>query len=51
MTHTENHSEDVVTSQEAFEQLVKERLQYAVRIALKSRVGGRSDRLHWSQAL
>jgi putative transposase len=36
MTHTENHSEDVVTSQEAFEQMVKERLQYAVRIALIS---------------
>jgi putative transposase len=36
MTHTENHIEDVVTSQEAFEQMVKERLQYAVRIALIS---------------
>ncbi len=36
MTHTENHSEDVVTSQEAFEQMVKVRLQYAVRIALMS---------------
>lgn len=36
MTHTENTIEDVVRSQEAFEQLVKERLQYAVRTALIS---------------
>lgn len=36
MTHTENHIEDGVTSQEAFEQMVKERLQHAVRIALIS---------------
>jgi putative transposase len=36
MTHTENNIEDVVRSQEAFEQMVKERLQYAVRIALIS---------------
>jgi len=36
MTHTQNHIEDGVRSQEAFEQLVKERLRYAVRIALIS---------------
>jgi putative transposase len=36
MTHTDNHIEDVLGSQEAFEQMVKERLQYAVRIALIS---------------
>jgi putative transposase len=36
MTHTENHSEDVFRSQEAFEEMVKERLQYAVRVALIS---------------
>jgi putative transposase len=34
MTHTQNHIEDGVRSQEAFEQLVKERLRYAVRVAL-----------------
>jgi putative transposase len=36
MTHTQNNIEDGVRSQEAFEQLVKERLRYAVRIALIS---------------
>lgn len=36
MTHTENTIEDVVRSQDAFEQMVKERLQYAVRTALIS---------------
>lgn len=36
MTHTQNHIEDGVRSQEAFEQMVKERLRYAVRIALMS---------------
>ena len=36
MNHTQNHIEDGVRSQEAFEQLVKERLRYAVRIALIS---------------
>ena len=34
MTHTDNHSEDVLASQEGFEQLVKERLRHAVRAAL-----------------
>ena len=34
MTHTDNHIEDALRSQEAFEQLVKERLQYAVRVTL-----------------
>jgi putative transposase len=36
MAHTENTSEDVVRSQEAFEQMVKERLRQAVRVALMS---------------
>jgi putative transposase len=36
MAHRENTIEDVVRSQEAFEQLVKERLRQAVRIALIS---------------
>lgn len=36
MTHTDNHSEDVFRSQEGFEQMVKERLRQAVRIALIS---------------
>jgi putative transposase len=36
MTHTENHIEDAVRSQEGFEQMVKERLRQAVRIALIS---------------
>jgi putative transposase len=34
MAHTENTIEDVVRSQEAFEQMVKERLRQAVRVAL-----------------
>jgi hypothetical protein len=34
MTPTKNHIEDVLRSQEAFEQLVKERLPYAIRTAL-----------------
>ncbi len=34
MTHTENHSEDILASQEGFEQMVKERLRHAVRAAL-----------------
>ena len=34
MTHTENPIEEVVRSQDEFEQMVKERLQYAVRLAL-----------------
>ena len=34
MTHAENHSEDRLASQASFEQLVKERLRYAVRAAL-----------------
>jgi putative transposase len=36
MTHTDNHIEDVLGSQEAFEQMVKERLRQAVRVALIS---------------
>jgi putative transposase len=36
MTHTDNHSEDELASQEAFEQMVRERLRQAVRIALMS---------------
>ncbi len=36
MTHTNNHIEDVLGSQEAFEQMVRERLRQAVRIALIS---------------
>lgn len=36
MTHSENPIEEIVRSQAAFEQLVKERLQYAVRLALIS---------------
>lgn len=36
MTHTEQHSQAVVGSQEAFEEMVKERLRYAVRMALIS---------------
>lgn len=36
MTLKENDSEDVIGSQEAFEQMVKERLRYAVRLALIS---------------
>jgi putative transposase len=36
MTHPENTIEEVVRSQDAFEQMVKERLQYAVRLALIS---------------
>jgi putative transposase len=36
MTHTQNNIEDGVRSQEGFEQMVKERLRYAVRIALMS---------------
>jgi hypothetical protein len=34
MAHTENTIEDVVRSQETFEQMVKERLRQAVRVAL-----------------
>lgn len=34
MTHIDNHSEDVLGSQEGFEQMVKERLRQAVRAAL-----------------
>jgi len=36
MTHAYNHSEEVFGSQEAFEQMVKERLRQAVRVALIS---------------
>lgn len=36
MAHKDNHSEEVVRSQEAFEELVRERLRQAVRIALIS---------------
>jgi len=36
MTHKEQHSEAGMGSQEAFEQLVKDRLRYAVRVALIS---------------
>jgi putative transposase len=36
MTHKENTIEDELRSQETFEQMVKERLQYAVRVALMS---------------
>ena len=36
MAHRENTIEDVVRSQEAFEQMVKERLRQAVRVALMS---------------
>lgn len=36
MTHPENTIEEVVRSQDAFEQMVKERLQSAVRLALIS---------------
>jgi transposase-like protein len=36
MAHKENHIEDVVRSQEAFEEMVQERLRQAVRIALIS---------------
>jgi putative transposase len=36
MAHTENNIEALVGSQEAFEQLVKERLRQAVRVALIS---------------
>lgn len=34
MTHTNNSIEDVLGSQEGFEQMVKERLRHAVRAAL-----------------
>ncbi len=34
MTHTNNSIEDVLGSQEVFEQMVKERLRHAVRAAL-----------------
>ena len=36
MAHTENTIEDVMRSQEAFEQMVKERMRQAVRVALIS---------------
>jgi putative transposase len=36
MAHTEQHSEAEIGSQEAFEQMVTERLRYAVRVALIS---------------
>jgi putative transposase len=36
MAHTKQHIEAGMGSQEAFEQMVKERLQYAVRVALMS---------------
>jgi transposase-like protein len=36
MAHKENTIEDVVRSQEAFEQMVKEQLRQAVRVALMS---------------
>lgn len=36
MTHTDNTSQDVLISQEGFQQMVKERLRQAVRIALMS---------------
>lgn len=34
MTHRENHIEDVLGSQEDFEQVVKERLRHTAHIAL-----------------
>jgi putative transposase len=36
MTHTDNHTEDLLASQEAFEHMVRDRLRQAVRIALVS---------------
>jgi hypothetical protein len=36
MAHTEQHIEAEIGSQEAFEQMVTERLRYAVRVALIS---------------
>jgi putative transposase len=36
MAHTQKHSEAEMDSQEVFEQMVKERLRYAVRVALMS---------------
>lgn len=36
MTHKENHTEDVLRSQEAFEQMVQERMRQAIRTALIS---------------
>ena len=36
MTHTDNHSQDEIRSQEAFEQMMQERMRYAVRVALIS---------------
>ncbi len=36
MTHTQNNSETVRGSQETFEQMLRERLQQAVRVALMS---------------
>ncbi len=36
MAHTQQHSEAEMGSQEAFEHMVKERLRYAVRVALIS---------------
>ncbi len=36
MAHTDKHSEAEMGSQEAFEQMVKKQLRYAVRVALIS---------------
>src|SRR5207245_10416345 len=36
MAHTEQHNETEIGSQETFEQMVKQRLRYAVRVALIS---------------
>lgn len=36
MTPTDNQSEDMLASQEVFEQMVQERMRYAVRVALMS---------------
>ena len=40
MTHTDNHSEDLLRSQEAFEQMVKERLRQAVFLNAPGAGGG-----------
>ncbi len=41
MTHTDSHSEEVLASQEPFEQMVKDRLRQAVRIAFSFSLFGK----------
>ena len=49
MTHTDNHSEDVLASQAPFEQIVKVRLRQAVRIAFSFSLFNLADYPPWEK--